>query len=774
MLRPADADPNALPALTVADPDAGSRFTALRRFALEACTSACSSPTATWTRFYTSRADAFPGVSPRPVAPNLTLRGFDVPDTRAAAIRLVTLENQCTGYARLRRRAGRRPAQRHRLRDGIGPRARSCTPRSCRSTDRDRAGVAERPTGHDDQGWVPPGAHPLVANDLRLAWPEAIRKCGDMVGRIPVMNVMPVVDLGRQPAKATVGEPFPVSATVFREGHDKLGAEVVLTGPDGQRRAPVRMVKHAEVPDRYDAWVTPDAPGSWTFEVQAWSDPLATWQHDAGIKIPAGVDVELMFTEARLLLERVAADLDPADRHGHELLAGAIEAAGRDRRPPGPGPPRRAAGPRARRPPAGPPAARAGHRRGPLPGVRRPRARAVQQLVRVLPALRGRHPRPRDRQGHQRHLPHRRQAPRRRRRDGLRRHLPAADPPDRRGQPQGPEQHAHPRPRRHRLAVGDRLQGRRARRDPPRPGRRSRTSTPSSPAPASSASRSRSTWPCRPRPTTRGSPRTPSGSPPAPTAPSPTPRTRRRSTRTSTRSTSTTTPTGICREVLRIGPAVDVARRADLPRRQPAHQAGGVLGVAAQGDPPHRPRRALPRRGVHPAGDDARRSARSASTSPTPTSPGATRSGRSRTTCASCRTETDHLMRPNFFVNTPDILHAYLQYGGPAAFKIRAAIAATGSPELGRVRRLRALRARGGQAGQRGVPRLGEVPDPDPRLGRRRAPRAAPWRRTSPGSTRSAAQHPALQLLRNVRDPRQRRRERPGLLQGRPRQRATP
>ena len=54
-----------------------------------------------------------------------------------------------------------------------------------------------------------------------------------MVGRIPVMNVTPVVDLGRQPAKATVGEPFPVSATVFREGHDKLGAEVVLTDPTG-------------------------------------------------------------------------------------------------------------------------------------------------------------------------------------------------------------------------------------------------------------------------------------------------------------------------------------------------------------------------------------------------------------------------------------------------------------------------------------------------------------------------------------------------------------
>jgi starch synthase (maltosyl-transferring) len=45
--------------------------------------------------------------------------------------------------------------------------------------------------------------------------------------------------------------------------------------------------------------------------------------------------------------------------------------------------------------------------------------------------------------------------------------------------------------------------------------------------------------------------------------------------------------------------------------------------------------------------------------------------------------ESSAYMRPNLFVNTPDILHEYLQYGGPAAFKIRAAIAATGSPTWG-------------------------------------------------------------------------------------------
>jgi len=157
-----------------------------------------------------------------------------------------------------------------------------------------------------------------------------------MVGRIPVMDVMPLVDRGRLPAKATEGEPFPVSATVFREGHDQLSAEVVLTGPDGVRRPPVRMTKvddgHADVPDRYRAWVTPDKQGDWTFEVQAWSDPLATWEHDAGIKIRAGVDVELMFTEGRLLLERVLAGL-PRKDPARPVLKAAIVAADDHSRP---------------------------------------------------------------------------------------------------------------------------------------------------------------------------------------------------------------------------------------------------------------------------------------------------------------------------------------------------------------------------------------------------------------------------------------------------------
>ncbi|TDD15768.1 DUF3416 domain-containing protein, partial [Actinomadura sp. KC06] len=43
------------------------------------------------------------------------------------------------------------------------------------------------------------------------------------LGRIPILEVSPVVGCGRWPAKAVVGETVEVSATVFREGHERLG-----------------------------------------------------------------------------------------------------------------------------------------------------------------------------------------------------------------------------------------------------------------------------------------------------------------------------------------------------------------------------------------------------------------------------------------------------------------------------------------------------------------------------------------------------------------------
>jgi starch synthase (maltosyl-transferring) len=128
-----------------------------------------------------------------------------------------------------------------------------------------------------------------------------------VIGRIPIVDVQPVVAGGKRPAKAVPGESFEVSATVFREGHEMLGAAVVLRGPDGRRYPPVPMRELAPGTDRYGAEVTVTSEGLWHFEVEAWGDPLARWRHDAAIKVPLGQDVELTLGDGALLFERVAA-----------------------------------------------------------------------------------------------------------------------------------------------------------------------------------------------------------------------------------------------------------------------------------------------------------------------------------------------------------------------------------------------------------------------------------------------------------------------------------
>ncbi|MEU4482120.1 M36 family metallopeptidase [Micromonospora sp. NPDC023966] len=85
----------------VGDADAGtqSRFSALRQFRVLACTAgdgvSCADA-ADFRAVYTSPADAFPSVAPRPRAPELIVRSFDIPRTTATHLRIEVVTNQCT------------------------------------------------------------------------------------------------------------------------------------------------------------------------------------------------------------------------------------------------------------------------------------------------------------------------------------------------------------------------------------------------------------------------------------------------------------------------------------------------------------------------------------------------------------------------------------------------------------------------------------------------------------------------------------------------------
>ncbi|AEW96614.1 alpha-amylase [Streptantibioticus cattleyicolor NRRL 8057 = DSM 46488] len=122
-----------------------------------------------------------------------------------------------------------------------------------------------------------------------------------------------------------------MSATVFREGHDAVAANVVLRDPSGRSGPWTPMRELAPGTDRWGAEVTPTAEGRWTYTVEAWSDPVATWRHAAGIKIPAGVDSELMLTEGALLHERAAAGVPKKD--GRAVVLEAVDALRDEQRP---------------------------------------------------------------------------------------------------------------------------------------------------------------------------------------------------------------------------------------------------------------------------------------------------------------------------------------------------------------------------------------------------------------------------------------------------------
>ena len=150
-------------------------------------------------------------------------------------------------------------------------------------------------------------------------------------GRFPITAVQPVVEGGKFPAKALPGEGIVVGASAFREGHDQLGVSAVLLDPSGAERQRVRLApprgERGMGTDRWEGVLTPSETGNWSFVIEAWHDRYGTWHHNAEVKIDAGIDVELMLAEgAKLLGEASAEDFrDEVDRaalrHAADVLS---------------------------------------------------------------------------------------------------------------------------------------------------------------------------------------------------------------------------------------------------------------------------------------------------------------------------------------------------------------------------------------------------------------------------------------------------------------------
>ncbi|XXM99007.1 alpha-1,4-glucan--maltose-1-phosphate maltosyltransferase [Clavibacter nebraskensis] len=174
-----------------------------------------------------------------------------------------------------------------------------------------------------------PVAEPTPAVDSSQPSPAAESATDDhvpVIGRIPILSLTPQIEDDLWPAKSFVHDVVPFGATIFREGHDLIGADVLLTDPSGSVTEH-RMSLDATKPG-LDRWITTaqlETQGVWTWRVSAWSDDFGTWLHNAEIKVPAGLDVDVMLALGAEALERAAAD-DARDAADREVLRAALSA----------------------------------------------------------------------------------------------------------------------------------------------------------------------------------------------------------------------------------------------------------------------------------------------------------------------------------------------------------------------------------------------------------------------------------------------------------------
>ncbi|HEY2310632.1 MAG TPA: alpha-1,4-glucan--maltose-1-phosphate maltosyltransferase, partial [Gaiellaceae bacterium] len=104
--------------------------------------------------------------------------------------------------------------------------------------------------------------------------------------RIQIQDVSPQVDCGRYPVKRTVGEVVEVTARVFRDGHERLGATVRHKRPEATRWSETPLE-----PLGNDVWTGSfevDQPGLWSFRIEAWVDRVASLQDELRRKVAAG------------------------------------------------------------------------------------------------------------------------------------------------------------------------------------------------------------------------------------------------------------------------------------------------------------------------------------------------------------------------------------------------------------------------------------------------------------------------------------------------------
>ena len=124
---------------------------------------------------------------------------------------------------------------------------------------------------------------------------------------IAIERVGPSIDGGEYPVKRVVGDALRCHAEVFKDGHDVIAVALLVRGPGERafRETPMCLVQPGL--DEWAADMTLDRIGAWSFAVEAWVDAYATWRDGARKKFDAGESLEVEALEGERIV-RAAID----------------------------------------------------------------------------------------------------------------------------------------------------------------------------------------------------------------------------------------------------------------------------------------------------------------------------------------------------------------------------------------------------------------------------------------------------------------------------------
>ncbi len=129
-----------------------------------------------------------------------------------------------------------------------------------------------------------------------------------------IENALPQVDGGRHSIKRVIGSSIEISADIFKDGHDLIAARILYRRP-GEATSRVAPLSYRFNPDRWYGAFKADQIGLWQYDIEAWPDRFGTWRSDLGKRLNAGQDVRPELLEGASLLARLSDKLSgPARR----------------------------------------------------------------------------------------------------------------------------------------------------------------------------------------------------------------------------------------------------------------------------------------------------------------------------------------------------------------------------------------------------------------------------------------------------------------------------